>query len=248
MGIFNNLFKSDKLEQPVDLSLISTDMHSHLIPGIDDGAQTIEESIDLIRSLYNLGYKKIVTTPHVMLEYAKNTPAIIHSGLEKLKTAVAEAQIPMSIEAAAEYMLDDGFAKKFRSGELLTFGKKYVLIELSVFIPPDSLFQTIFDLKLDGFNPVLAHPERYFYWHYNFEHYVSLKDREILFQINLPSLSAYYSPEVKKITEKLIDNNMVDFIGTDLHSNASIIQIEKCRYFKYLEKLVNSGKLLNKTL
>ncbi len=248
MGIFNNFFKSDKLEQPVDLSLISTDMHSHLIPGIDDGAQTIEESIDLIRSLYNLGYKKIVTTPHVMLEYAKNTPATIHSGLEKLKTAVAEAQIPMSIEAAAEYMLDDGFAKKFRSGELLTFGKKYVLIELSAFIPPESLFQTISDLKLDGFNPVLAHPERYSYWHYNFGHYVSLKDREILFQINLPSLSGYYSPEVRKITEKLIDNNMVDFAGTDLHNTIHLEQIKKSRFSKHLEKLVNSGKLLNKAI
>jgi len=248
MGLFNNFFKSDKLEQPVDLSLISTDMHSHLIPGIDDGAQTIEESIDLIRSLYNLGYKKIVTTPHVMLEYAKNTPAIIHSGLEKLKTAVAEAQIPMSIEAAAEYMLDDGFAKKFRSGELLTFGKKYVLIELSVFIPPDSLFQTIFDLKLDGFNPVLAHPERYSYWHYNFGHYASLKDREILFQINLPSLSGYYSPEVRKITEKLIDNNMVEFAGSDLHNQIYFEQLGKSRFSKHLEKLVASGKLLNSSL
>jgi tyrosine-protein phosphatase YwqE len=248
MSFFNNLFKSDKLKQPVDLSLISTDIHSHLIPGIDDGTQTIEESINLIRSLYNLGYKKIVTTPHVISDYSKNTPAIIHGGLEKLKTAVAEAHIPMSIEAAAEYMLDDEFVKKFRSGELLTFGKKYVLIELSAFIPPESLFQTIFELKLDGFNPILAHPERYSYWHYNLGYYESLKDREILFQINLPSLAGYYSTEVRKITEKLIDNNMVDFAGTDLHNTIYLEQVEKSRFSKHLEKLVNSGKLLNKTL
>lgn len=248
MGLFNKLFQSDKLEQPVDLSLISTDIHSHLIPGIDDGAQTIEESIDLIRSLYNLGYKKIITTPHVMSEYSKNTPAIIQSGLEKLKTTVAEAQIPMSIEAAAEYMFDEGFVKKFRNGELLTFGKKYVLIELSVYIPPDSLFQVLLDIKLDGFNPVLAHPERYSYWHYNFEHYVSLKDREILFQINIPSLSGYYSPEVRRITEKLIDNNMVEFAGTDLHNTIYLEQVEKSRFSKYLEKLIASGMLLNSSL
>jgi len=248
MNIFSSLFKSNKLEHPVDFSLISTDMHSHLIPGIDDGAGTIEESVELIRSLYNLGYKKVIITPHVISDYFKNTPEIIRSGHETLKKALAAGQILVKTETAAEYMLDDGFEKKFRNGELLTFGKKYVLLELSAFTPPKSFFQVIFDLKLEGYNPILAHPERYSYWHFDFEQYITLKDREILLQINLPSLTGFYSPEVQKITEKLIDNNMVDFAGTDLHNNDYLEQVERSRYSKYLEKLVNSGTLLNKEI
>jgi len=248
MGIFENIFHSDKLKDPVDLSTVYADMHSHLIPGIDDGSKTIEESIELIRSLYNLGYKKLITTPHIINDYFKNTPEIISKGLDKIREAVTKAGIPVTIEAAAEYMLDDGFMKKYKAGELLTFGNKYLLIELSAYSPPDNLFQVFFDLKLDGYNPILAHPERYHYWHYNIEHYISLKDREIFFQINLPSLAGYYSPEVRKIAEQLIDNNLVDFVGTDLHNNIYLDQVEKSRYSKHLEKLLSSGKLMNSTL
>ena len=248
MGSFGNIFKSNKLKKPFDLSLIGTDMHSHLIPGIDDGVETIEQSVDLIQSLYNLGYKKLITTPHIISDYYKNTPEIINNGLDKLKAALSKNKIPVKVEAAAEYMYDEVLKNKYRSGDLLTFGKKYLLIECSAFVPPDNFFQVLWDLKLDGYNPILAHPERYGYWHSNFEHYVSLKDREIFFQINLPSLTGFYSPEVKKICEKLIDNNMVEFAGSDLHNMEYLAQLEKSRYSPYLEKLINSGKLLNNTL
>lgn len=248
MGIFGNLFQSDKLKEPVDLSIISTDIHSHLIPGIDDGSKTIDESVDLIRSMSKFGYKKIITTPHIIGDYFKNTPEIILEGLTKLREEVANAGIPVTIEAAAEYLLDDSFIKKYKTGELLTFGNKHLLVELSAYTPPDNLFQVIFDLKVDGYNPILAHPERYMYWHYNIDHFISLKDREIFFQINLPSLAGYYSPEVRKIAELLIDNNLVDFVGTDLHNTAYLNQVEKSRFSKHLEKLIQSGKLLNSTL
>jgi len=248
MGLFESIFSSNKLKRPVDLSLIGVDMHSHLIPGIDDGAETIEQSIELIKLLFNLGYKKLITTPHIFSEYFKNTPEIIRHGLDKLQTALTQAQIPVKIEAAAEYMFDDWFQKNCLTTELLTFGKKYLLIECSAFVPPNNFFQVLWDLKLKGYNPILAHPERYGYWHINLEHYVSLKDRDILFQINLPSLSGYYSPEVRKITEQLIDNNMVEFVGTDIHNLIYYQQIDKSRFSKYLEKLISSGKLLNRTL
>lgn len=223
-------------------------MHSHLIPGIDDGSKSLEDSIDLIRKMQNLGYSKFITTPHIQSEYFRNTSEKINKGLDILRNEIDKLQLSVHIEAAAEYMFDDGFVKKFRSGELLTFGNNYVLIELSSFFAPEGLFQVIFDMKLAGYNPILAHPERYGYWHYNFEHYVSLKDREILFQINIPSLSGYYSPEVRKICENLIENNMVDFAGSDLHNIEYLKQLEKSRYSPMLKKLIDSGKLLNKTL
>jgi len=248
MSFFNNIFKSNKLKEPVNLSLIGTDMHSHLIPGIDDGSKTIEESVELIKSLYELGYKKIITTPHIFIDYFNNTPEIIFKESKVLKQALSEAQIPVQLEVAAEYMFDDNFKKKYHSGELLTFGEKYILIELAAFTPPNDFFQIISDLKIDGYNIILAHPERYSYWHYNIEHYTSLKDMGVFFQINLPSLSGFYSPQVRKITEQLIDNNMVEFAGTDLHDYIYLKEVNKSRFSKHLEKLINSGNLLNKTL
>ena len=119
---------------------------------------------------------------------------------------------------------------------------------MSSYTPPENLFHVFFDLKLEGYIPNTCHPERYPYWHHNFEHYVTLKDREILFQINLPSLSGYYYHEVQKIAEQLIDNNMVEFVGTDLHNMVYLEQVDKSRFSKHLEKLILSGKLLNNTL
>lgn len=223
------------------MSVIGADMHSHLIPGIDDGSESMDDSIELVKALYNIGYRKLITTPHIITEYFKNTPEIIHNGLEKLRTAVADANIPVKIEAAAEYMYDDVLKNKFSAGELLTFGNNYVLIELSAFIPPLNFFQLVFDMKLEGYPPILAHPERYGYWYNDFENFVTLKDREILLQINLPSLTGYYSPEVRRMAEKLIDNNMVDFVGTDLHNMEYFEQVDRSRYYKHLEKLINSG-------
>jgi tyrosine-protein phosphatase YwqE len=248
MSLFGHLFRSELLKEPLDLSVLGADMHSHFIPGIDDGSESMEQSLEMARAMVNLGYKKLVTTPHIIQDYFKNTPEIINKGLEAFRKALLEAQIPLQVEAAAEYLLDEGFVKKFHAGELLTFGKKYILVEISFYFPPESLFQILFDLKLEGYIPILAHPERYGYWHHNFEQYITLKDREILFQINLPSLTGYYSHEVRKITEQLIDNNMVDFVGTDAHNMVYIDHVDKSRYSKHLEKLIQSGKLLNNTL
>lgn len=248
MGILGNIFKSDRLKEPVDLSLIGTDLHSHLIPGLDDGSQSLEESVELIRRLMNMGYKKIVTTPHVMSDYFKNTSEKINKGLDELRNELAKHSIPVAVDAAAEYMFDSGFIAKFRKGELLTFGNNYVLVELSGHIPPEHFIEIMFEMKMNGYNPVLAHPERYVYWHYNFEHYVTLKDRDILFQINVPTLSGAYSPAIKKICEEIIDNNMADFAGTDIHNHEYFALLEKARFSPHLEKLVSSGKLLNNTL
>jgi tyrosine-protein phosphatase YwqE len=249
MSLFGNLFKpNENLKEPLDLSVLGADMHSHFIPGIDDGSDSMEKSLEMARAMVNLGYKKLITTPHTMQDYYKNTPEIINKGLAELKKAINDAGIPLQVEAASEYLIDEGFLKKFHAGELLTFGNKYILVEISFYVPPENLYQVLFDLKLEGYSPILAHPERYGYWHHDFEKYITLKDREILLQINLPSLSGFYSPNVRKIAEQLIDNNMVDFVGTDAHNMEYIDFVDKSRHSKHLEKLLQSGKLLNNTL
>lgn len=223
-------------------------MHSHFIPGIDDGARTMEDSIAMIKRMHELGYKKLITTPHIQGEFYKNTPEIILSGLTKLKEAVAAAKIPTELEAAAEYLLDDAFAEKMNVGNLLTFSNKFILVEMSYYSPNPDLKNIIFNLQVDGFKVILAHPERYTYWFNDFAKYEDLKDRGVYFQLNAVSLAGHYPEPVKKFAEKLIEKGMIDFVGSDMHNMNYMKSLENSLKEKALARLVGSGKLLNGSL
>ncbi len=220
-------------------------MHSHLIPGIDDGAPTVEDSLELIRRFHELGFKKLVTTPHIQSEFYRNTPEIILSGLDKLRLAVAAANIPVTIEAAAEYLLDDGFEDKMNAGSLLTFGPKFILVEMSYYNPHPNLKSFIFNLQCDGYQVILAHPERYSYWFKDFGKYEDLKGRGVYFQLNTVSLAGFYPDPIKKIAEKFIDQGMIDFIGSDMHNLRYMDALQRSLGEKALGRLIRSGKLLN---
>ena len=248
MGFLKKIFGGSGLKEAIDYGLLVTDFHSHLIPGIDDGARTIEDSLTMIRQFKELGFKKLITTPHIQDEYYKNTPEIILSGLETVKAAMDEAGIEIEIEAAAEYLLDDGFEKKLKSGELMTFGQKHILVELSYFSPHPNLLTFIFELQLEGYQVILAHPERYSYWFNSLQKFDELKNRGVLFQLNTVSLSGHYGNEVKKIAEKLIDQGVYDFIGSDMHNQHYMNSFIRARFEKSLKKLMDSGKLKNNQL
>jgi tyrosine-protein phosphatase YwqE len=223
-------------------------MHSHLIPGIDDGSESLETSMQLIKGMVDLGYKKIITTPHIQGEFYKNTPEIILGGLEKVKRELNKNFIHVEMEAAAEYLIDEKFEEKYKNGNLLTFGDKYLLIEFSYFNEHPNWKKYFFDLQVEGYKIILAHPERYSYWFRFPAKYEEVKDRGVLFQMNLLSLSGYYTAEVKKVAEKLIDNGMIDLIGTDMHNNIYMQWTQTARSEIYLQKLIDSGKLLNNSL
>jgi tyrosine-protein phosphatase YwqE len=245
MGFLKNIFSSAKLSKPIDLSVLKTDMHSHLIPGIDDGAENLDKSIELIKGLADLGYQKLITTPHIQGDFYKNSPQNILPGLEQLRREIKKQNISVEIEAAAEYLIDDQFEDKYKSGQLLTFGKKYLLIEFSYFNEHPNWKRFLFDLQIDGYNVILAHPERYSYWFRSFNKFEELKDRGVFFQVNLISLTGYYSAEVKKMAEKFIDAGMIDFAGSDMHNLIYLEALRNTRFEHNLEKLINSGKLLN---
>lgn len=231
-----------------NFSSVNVDMHSHLIPGIDDGAGTLDDSIALARHMYQLGYKKLITTPHIQHEFFRNTPEIILSGLEKVRKAFKSENIPVEIQAAAEYLLDDGFEEKASRGNLLTFSGKYLLVELSYYNPHPNLKTFVFNLQVDGYQVILAHPERYTYWFSDFSKYEDLKDRGVFFQVNLVSLAGFYPEPVKKMAEKLIEKGLVEFVGSDMHNNNYMEALEKSLKENSLAKLVASGKLLNAML
>lgn len=250
MSFLSKIFRpATTTKIPADLSVLRCDMHSHFIPGIDDGAPTMEDSLALISEFSKLGYKKVITTPHIMSDAYRNTPEIILDGLAKVRVALKTAGIPIEIEAAAEYYLDFSFEKLIDERKVLTFGSNYVLFELAFINPPDSLYSVIFKLITNGYKPVLAHPERYNFWHHDFKKYEELVEKGVLFQLNLNSLSGHYSPAVQKIAERMIDQDMISFLGSDCHHMGHIeILKHKTLYENSLHKLLASGKLLNSTL
>ena len=250
MSFLSNIFGDrGKTKISFDLSVLKCDVHSHFIPGIDDGAQTMEDSIALIREFHDLGYKKVITTPHILSDGYPNTPEIILGGLEKVRVALKTEGIPIQIDAAAEYYVDFDFERKLKEQKLLTFGKNYLLFEVSYINAPDNLERVIFQMQTNGYKPVLAHPERYPFWVRNFEMYEKLKEKGVLFQLNINSVTGYYSKQTRQTAEMLIEKNMIDFLGSDCHHSGHTSLIKSSAvYYKALGKLIESGKLLNETL
>lgn len=249
MSIFNRLFSRSKPGDPVNLGVLGVDMHSHFIPGIDDGAKTMKDSIQLLRGMEELGYRKVITTPHIMSDFFRNTPEIIESGMEQVRNAIKAEGLEIEIEAAAEYYYDYDLEEKQKKQRLMTFGVNYLLFEVSYMNAPDNLDAFIFNLMTDGYKPVLAHPERYPFWFSkNLEQFEKLKDKGVLFQLNINSLTGHYSPATKKIAEEMIEKGWYEFAGSDCHHTGHLELLGKARTEKSLAKLVESGKLLNATL
>lgn len=228
--------------------IITTDFHSHLIPGIDDGVKTLEEASEIISFFSKLGYKKMITTPHISFDYYNNSAKDIESGFEKLKTHINGICPDMKLGVAAEYMIDDGFRKHFENRNLLTFGNNFLLVELSWFNIHPEFNSIIFDLQASGYNVILAHPERYSFWSDKIQNYEKLKERDIFLQLNLLSLTSYYSHQVNRTARKLIENNMIDFIGSDVHNPQQLPMLQKALGSGLLDKLLASGKILNNSL
>lgn len=249
MGLLSNIFGKKKAALPAaDLSILGVDVHSHLIPGIDDGAQTIEDSIELLQSFIQLGYKKVITTPHVMSDFYKNTPEIILSGLEKVRAAIKEQGLAIEIDATAEYNLDADFEPLIQQKKLLTFGDNYVLFELPFFQEPPMLNDIIWKLKSQGYQPVLAHAERYNFWHKSYDKIEEIRDRGVAIQLNINSLTGHYGPDVKKVGEWMVDQNLVDLVGSDCHNMNHIGLLNQARHLPYVHKIIAQEKLINKQL
>ena len=242
MNIFNFLKKP-----PPALPPISVDMHSHILPGLDDGSGNPDQSIEMIKVLIGLGFKKLITTPHIMGDYYKNTPEIILSKFNELKEIIKERKIDIVLETAAEYYLDEWFIQKLKNEEkLLTFGDNYLLFETSYLNAPVMLNEAIFLMRSAGYKPIIAHPERYTYLYSDFQKYKNLLQQEVFIQLNTISLSGYYSKMAKKIAHKLIDNNMIHFVGSDLHSTKQAALLKSAMKTKYYRKVLGMDLINNR--
>lgn len=232
-----------------DLSFIGADMHSHLLPALDDGLQTMEQTIEFVSDLHQLGYSKLICTPHIISDLHPNSPQTILPRLQEVQKQIAAHNIPVQIEAAAEYLVDMDFEELVRSNEpLLTFGNNYILIEMSFIAPSPNIESAVFELCIKGLQPIMAHPERYVYFHDSFDKYQRLIDLGCVLQVNLLSLSGYYGGYVKKAAEKLIKNNMVQFVGTDMHHEKHKEALMNLATKKEFYDLLQNVDLKNKSL
>lgn len=225
-------------------------MHSHLIPGIDDGSPDLETSIRLIRGLMDLGYKKLITTPHVNADIFRNTPGIIRAGQAELNAELKKQGIDIQLSAAAEYLIDDRFVQMLdRDEPLLTLQDRLVLVELSFAVPAINLKEILFNLQLKGYQPVLAHPERYLYFSAGKGWYDQLRDAGCLFQLNLLSFGGYYGPESRQLALYLVKKRYVDFLGTDLHHDKHLEMLQQSpRIHRAVEELMLTGLIRNPEL
>jgi protein-tyrosine phosphatase len=240
-GIFKK--KEHKKEITFDYSSIAVDMHSHVLPGIDDGAKNPEESIILIKKMMALGIKKIIATPHIMADYYRNTPETINEALAILKEELQNQKIDIVVEAAAEHYFDESFEGRIDRNELMIIGENYVLFEFSFINQPPNTIPVVQKLKDLGYKPILAHPERYPYM--EFDQFKSLHDWGVSLQLNTISLTGYYGKEAKKLAESLIDAQLIDFISSDMHHLRHAEALKNALRMPYVEKLLFDYPLKN---
>jgi len=252
MNFLSRLFKSRQNSPTVKvlgkLAFLEVDMHNHLLPGIDDGSPDTEQSLSLIKGLNTLGLHKFICTPHVMEDVYPNTKSTISKSCTELRTALQETSNKTQIFAAAEHMIDHGLPHLIEKDNLCVMPGGYVLIEMSYLSESQSLFQVISDIQKLGYKPILAHPERYSYLHYNFNMYKQIRDAGCLLQMNLLSICRYYGTEVKVAALTMIKSGMYDFVGTDLHHDRhlqALIEVVK-RY--PVRELLKTCNILNPTL
>ena len=248
MSFFSSFFSSQKKQRLNDFSFLKTDFHSHLIPGIDDGSQSLGDSIQLIHELSSLGFKKIITSPHIMTDGYNNSSSVILDGRDKVREELARIGNSIEFDAVAEYYLDESIFEKINKRDLLTFGDNYVLVELSYFNKSFNTSKYFFELRSAGYKVVLAHPERYPYFHSDsLEMYQEIVDSGVFLQLNLTSLTGVYGKSSKAIAEKLIDKSLIHFAATDTHNLRHIQYLKNCFESDYLYKL-SKLNLLNEQI
>ncbi len=222
----------------VDILSGFVDIHNHLLPGIDDGAKTVEDSIGMIREFASFGVTNFLATPHIMADYYPNTSKTIGNSLTRLKTALLKEGLDtVSIGAAAEHMIDTNFETLLENNEIMPLRSQHLLIEMSYLQASLNFEEAIDKITSAGFFPILAHPERYRYLHNNSSFFKDYKQKNVLLQVNLLSLSEYYGKDIQKVAHNLLEKKLVDFVGSDVHT---------IKQLKALKEITVSNKMYDK--
>lgn len=222
MSIFSRLFQSSKAFDFKGL----TDWHSHILPGVDDGVENIEDSLSILAEYERMGIESVWLTPHIM-EDVPNSPRALKARFAQLSERYDG---PVKLHLAAENMIDRLFIDRLESGDLLPIGSKgnMLLVETSYFNAPYNLNKTFEKIKSKGFHPLLAHPERYNYME-SISEYEQLKKLGVLFQLNMLSLTGFYGKIAKDKAHRLLKMGMYDAVGSDIHRPEQLSEMNKLK-------------------
>ena len=209
-------------------------MHNHILPGIDDGAEHVEDSVALLRGFGEFGIQRFIATPHIMNNLYPNDAGTIQAALRELEGALIENDLKeITISAAAEHMIDDSFISNLSDKKVLPIHGSYLLVEMSYLQRPLNFKEAIIKVASSGLFPILAHPERYVFLHRRTDRYKRYKERGILMQMNLLSLGEFYGKEVQRIAHKLLDEQLIDIVASDIHN---LRQLQELKELKVSEK------------
>ncbi|MFT5639990.1 MAG: protein-tyrosine phosphatase [Cyclobacteriaceae bacterium] len=236
--MFGWSFSGNKLD-------LSVDIHSHLIPNVDDGSKSVEETVNILQNFEELGIKKVITTPHIYADVYPNTEEFLTERYEALLPFLKEAGISIDLRLGAEYFCDENFLKKIKSKKkLLSFGDNYVLVETSFYTKPIMFQEVFFELQSQGYKPILAHPERYQYLEDSLEWLESIVENGVILQVNWGSLIGAYGKLPRKIAQKLLKKGLVTFMGSDLHRENQLEGFKKALDTKIQTETIQNDQLI----
>jgi protein-tyrosine phosphatase len=227
------------------LSWLGVDIHSHLLPGIDDGSPDLETSIRLIKGIHELGFTKLICTPHIYTELYPNSMSTINPALKRVREELKHRSVPVAIAAAAEYMINETFEV---SKSLMCLQDRYILVEMSFLAEYPAIEEIIQELQRAGYFVVLAHPERYLYYHLNEQQLRKFKDMGVLLQLNLLSVLGYYGKSVEAAAKHLLKSKLYDLAGSDIHHDRQLQTLARSVRSGKLYRLIGNYDFKNRTL
>lgn len=223
------------------------DIHNHILPGIDDGAKTIENSIEILKGFSEFGVNDFIATPHIMHNYYDNTPTTINQSLKLLENELLSKEMqPIKIIPAGEHMIDSNFESILKDKTVMPLSKEYLLIEMSYLQRPINFDKAVVAIAENNYFPVLAHPERYNFLLNRTHKYHEFKEQGIFFQLNMLSLGGYYGKEITKMAIKLLEEKMIDFIGSDVHNMNHMTSLKEIQLSNNTLKLIEP--IIEKTI
>jgi len=242
------MFELFTKKEPNILKYLNADVHTHLLPGVDDGVRDFETALSCINEMKRNGINKIYITPHFQTHRFKNDEDDIKYRFDELQKQLGEYVSDIELQLAGEYLIDSGFEERLKTKNLLAINDKYLLVEFSFNQSMLGMEELFFEIQMKGYEVILAHPERYHYLNQDSKLLNNLKEQGVYFQSNIMSFGGFYGSESMKRAYQYVDKGWINFLGTDIHGKKyRDALVDVCKKSKF-QKLLKKNTFLNNQL